>query len=212
MAATHHRKSLEVIMTFDPCNGFYDGDLVPEPIEYVWETDVAVQQLLHTCPCVKEFQLPELEMDLDEVEKAKWACKNLEVFCARIRGLDTKEKITRTLQLWIEGKSKKKKRKKRRLTDNGEMWRRDLVDSKDVEIFAVAEAVAEAEASLPLVQALAQPLTQPSPVSQPPHIPPPPPPVPAVKGGLSIEERVARHLLRFDELKEVWLGTKVWIA
>jgi hypothetical protein len=44
-------------------------------------------------------------MNMDDIEKAKWGCKHLEVLYIRIKDLDTEEKIDRAIRLWKEGRS-----------------------------------------------------------------------------------------------------------
>ncbi|KAF9352721.1 hypothetical protein BGX34_012013 [Mortierella sp. NVP85] len=46
------------------------------------------------------------EMNMDEAEKVPWVCK-LGVLRIRIRGLDTKAKIERVIQLWLKERSNK---------------------------------------------------------------------------------------------------------
>ncbi|KAF9397796.1 hypothetical protein BGX21_008497 [Mortierella sp. AD011] len=46
-------------------------------------------------------------MDMSHVEKSLWKCSDLKVLRARIKGLDTAEKIDRALQLWVEGRKVK---------------------------------------------------------------------------------------------------------
>ena len=41
-------------------------------------------------------------MDMDEVDDDKWACGGLRHLRVRVLGLDTKEKIDRTLKLWMK--------------------------------------------------------------------------------------------------------------
>jgi hypothetical protein len=98
-------------------------------------------------------------MDMDDIEKTKWGCHNLEELHIRIQGLDTKEKINRAVQLWKEGRI---------------VIRKNQVDGD------------QGESAITRFQLDG-------------IIPP---------SDESIEARVARHLLKFKKLKEVWLG---WI-
>ena len=86
-------------------------------------------------------------MDMDWVDEDEWACKGLRYLRVRIRGLDTKEKINRTLNRWVEGKKDKK----------SQITQVETVHNKDA----------------------------------------------------PIETRVAKHLLKFNELRGVWLGTRM---
>ncbi|KAF9111593.1 hypothetical protein BGX27_004683 [Mortierella sp. AM989] len=175
-AVIRHREFLEVIMTFDPSIGFYSMEHVPGTMQYIMETDSAIQQMLRSCPRIKDFQLPEMEMDMNEAEKVEWACKNLEVFYVRIRGLETEEQITRVCRLWMEGKEQKRK-----LVAGKMRIGAGSVSFDDYENIEMNESSATS------------------------HV------LSAVSGDLSIEERVLKFLSKFEKLKELWLGTKVWI-
>ncbi|KAI7827986.1 hypothetical protein BC939DRAFT_76644 [Gamsiella multidivaricata] len=109
--------------------------------------------LLRGCPLLTSVDLQQ--------DESEWACKQLQQLRVRIRGLDTKEKVNRALELWREGMEK------------------DETDLMDEEGKEVVDGSNESHVK---------------------------------KEDTSIEARVAKHLLKFDELKEVWLGTRTCYA
>lgn len=85
----------------------------------------------------------------------------------RIRGLDTKEKIDRALNIWKEGRQKKDNT----TTPGEESNRQKENEGEDEEDTTLLESPAK---------------------------------------DTSIEARVARHLLSFEKLQAVWLGTRTF--
>ncbi|KAF9900049.1 hypothetical protein EC991_007965, partial [Linnemannia zychae] len=66
------------------------------------ESGRAVQLLPRSCSHLTLLNLEHHEMDMDVVEEEEWACTGLQHLRVRVRGLDTKDKIDRTLNLWKE--------------------------------------------------------------------------------------------------------------
>ncbi|KAF9081213.1 hypothetical protein BGX27_005022, partial [Mortierella sp. AM989] len=134
-----------------------DSDTV-ERDEYLHEEDHfqasarTLQLLPRCCPKLKVFEFERHIMDMDRVEESDWICDGIEEIRTRIRGLDTKEKIDRALQLWVDGR---KVKNKMNITAG---------DKKSIQEEVVVDT--------------------------------------------SIESRVAKHLLKFDNLSSVWLGTR----
>ncbi|KAG0273328.1 hypothetical protein BGZ95_010859 [Linnemannia exigua] len=137
------------------------------------------QLLPRTCSRLTDLNLYPHVMDMDIVETKAWTCKDLRTLRTRIKGLDSKEKILRAIDLW-RAEWKKRALEKRHQPDtrpsgglegNNEEWVarfKELVDAAKV------------------------------------------PSVILFDNDLSIEARVARHLLQFEKLENVWLGYKTW--
>lgn len=73
----------EVEQLVHPCNG-YSG---------------SAQFIPRSCSRLEELNLFVHEMDMDEVEKEEWVCKELKTLRFRVKGLYTKEGIIRTIAL-----------------------------------------------------------------------------------------------------------------
>jgi len=160
MAILNHQESLNAVYTFKSHDNLYDSGEVPEVKNIQLETNGwIIQSIPRRCPELTKLKFPLYEMSMDDIEKAKWKCRDLEELFIRIRGLNTKEKIDRAIQLWKDGRIIIKK-----IQVNGE-------------------------------QALASTSLQLNSVLSP--------------GDGSIEARVARHLLKFKKLREVWLGWRI---
>ncbi|OAQ22436.1 hypothetical protein K457DRAFT_131292 [Linnemannia elongata AG-77] len=154
VALLFHRATLLQVFAFlgSQCS-YTERDELSLEDDHFQQSGRAVQLLPRCCPHLKFLEFEGHEMDMDIVEEEKWACKGLRQLRVRIRGLDTKEKIDWTLNLWKEGRQKK--------------------DEKDT---TLSEShMNEAKDT-------------------------------------SIETRVARHLLAFEKLEAVWLGTRTFYA
>ncbi|KAK3827978.1 MAG: hypothetical protein J3Q66DRAFT_321555 [Benniella sp.] len=151
MAILHHEDTLEIFCTFRD-EDILDGlDMAPmdesNPLEAGW----IIQSIPRLCTRLKELELPCYEMSMSDIEKSKWVCHNLSSLCIRVQGLNTKEKIDRTIQLWNDGR-----RLREDIRSDGEKQNIGIPASDN-----------------------------------------------------SIEARFARHLLKFEKLKKVWIGWKV---
>ncbi|KAG0220793.1 hypothetical protein BGX31_010526 [Mortierella sp. GBA43] len=290
-----HAQTLKSFTTFFREIEEYDQEEVVEDVDVCLAEEQEIQLIPHTCPKLTKLDLPTLEMDMDDVEKTTWSCTQLEELYIRIRGLDTKERIDRAIQLWLEYRSAKKA--------NGDTGDTAALPSLETQASGSAQPSSEeaqpassaqpsleetqpagiAEPSLDEIQpsgtaqpsseeiqpsstaqssfeetqpsSTAQPSseeTQPSSTAQPSSeetqpsgagqpsseetllfgTPQPPPeetqqedtaasvetPIEAgseetrqataASNGTPIEERVARHLARFDKLRKVWLGRR----
>jgi len=118
MAILKHQETLTSMSTFTTHSEFFDTDVIPQVESTPLDTSGwIIQSIPRLCPRLKSLQLTLYEMDMDDIEKSKWGCHDLESLYIRIRGLDTKEKIDRAIQLWREGRNpikapiKKNKRK-----------------------------------------------------------------------------------------------------
>ncbi|KAG0288201.1 hypothetical protein BGZ96_007989 [Linnemannia gamsii] len=152
VALLFHRATLLQVFAFwnNQCS-YTERDELPFEGDHFQHSGRAVQLLPRCCPHLKFLEFEGHEMDMDMVEEEKWACRGLEKLRVRIRGLDTKEKIDWTLNLWKEGRQNKDE-------EDTTLSESHMNEAKDT----------------------------------------------------SIETRVARHLLAFEKLKAVWLGTRTF--
>ncbi|KAF9120934.1 hypothetical protein BGW39_010977 [Mortierella sp. 14UC] len=127
---------------------------------YFQDSSLLLQMIPRECSHLNEFDLFLHEMDMDEVEQAEWACKDLKTLRIRVKGLNTKERIFKAIALWRKG-----------------CWRRRRV--KAVETTTIGGSM---ELLVDQQDMLDYPL----------------------------EARVARHLLKFQKLENVWLGYQTW--
>ena len=142
----HKATLIEVSTTCDNKEDNTERDHIPIESDHFQTSGLAIQLLLRSYQNLTAFKLERHEMYMDIVEEAEWVCKGLRSFRVRVRGLDTTEKINRTLELWADGRKNKSQ-------------------------FTQIET-----------------------------------------NDMSIEARVARHLLTFDNLERVWLGTRTRIV
>jgi hypothetical protein len=138
MAMITHLETLKHVRNYSDESRFYDSDSPPELMDQIKDYGWGILMLPRLCPELRTISFPVHEVEVSEIEKARWVCNDLERLHIRIKGLESKETIDRTVQLWRDGRNEKK------------------------------------------------------------EIP-----------GDTIEERVARHLLQFEKLQEVWLGTGI---
>ncbi|KAF9170685.1 hypothetical protein BGX21_008723 [Mortierella sp. AD011] len=141
------------LTTYTGLIGSYDrhkDDGVAEVKDHFQSSSWMLQSVVRSCPKLVTFCFPDHEMDMDEIELSPWGCTNLSDLRVRIKGLDTRDKVERTL-------ARLKNRKSHESLDTAT----EDPESIDWE-------------------------------------------------GTSIEARTVRHLLQFDKLKTIWLGTGVW--
>ncbi|KAK3845517.1 MAG: hypothetical protein J3R72DRAFT_435965 [Linnemannia gamsii] len=148
-----HHPTLEAVHQYRD-NGFdYEAETVLPLSDHYRQSGRFVQLIPRGCSLLKSLNLSSHEMDMDVVEVGKWTCKDLHTLRIRIKDLDTREKILKTIALWRKG-----------------CWRRWREQAGT----PVGEEGKLDEADM------------------------------------SIEARVARHLLQFEQLWWVWLGYQVW--
>ncbi|KAF9150175.1 hypothetical protein BGX21_005753 [Mortierella sp. AD011] len=165
LALLFHRATLFNITTYtDRDENLTERDDIPPANDHFQASGRALQLLPRYCPNLEVFVFECHEMDMDHVEEEEWICKGIQHLRARIRGFDTKEKISKALQLWKEGRKKK----------NSKIEGEECMDEDEADQ-TIDSHLAEAK-----------------------EIP--------------IEIRVARHLLKFDDLDTVWLGTRTCCA
>ncbi|KAF9364666.1 hypothetical protein BGX34_000767 [Mortierella sp. NVP85] len=102
-ASLNHQGTLEAFVTYYDENILNRSGMAPM-VENRLETAWIVQSIPRLCSQLKRFELPLYEMNMDDIENAKWGCKHLEVLYIRIKDLNTKEKVDRAVQLWKEGR------------------------------------------------------------------------------------------------------------
>ncbi|KAF9131641.1 hypothetical protein BGW39_001546 [Mortierella sp. 14UC] len=141
-----------------------------------------LQLLPRTCSQLTDLNLYPHVMDMDIVESKAWTCKNLRTLRTRIKGLDSKDRILRAIDLWRAG------------------WRkRALARRRQSNIWSLGSGVGGGDNTDWMV--LLKSATDSSAAT---------PGVVLLDIDLSIEARVARHLLQFEKLENVWLGYKTW--
>ncbi|KAK3828098.1 MAG: hypothetical protein J3Q66DRAFT_321819 [Benniella sp.] len=93
-----HRGTLQRVLSYVPGTD-YESSRGPAVI-YKEGVVSSIQSLLLQCHQLSYFSFPMLSMDINELEKCKDVCGSLEVFQARIQGLDTREKTMHAVCLW----------------------------------------------------------------------------------------------------------------
>ncbi|KAK3828117.1 MAG: hypothetical protein J3Q66DRAFT_321850 [Benniella sp.] len=101
MAITSHLKTLESIST-SGFNEGYDLDEVPQLSGDPSESVHDIQLIPQTCSRLTKLEFPTRMMEMSDIEETDWSCTQLEELYIRIRDLETKDKIDRAIQLWIE--------------------------------------------------------------------------------------------------------------
>ncbi|KAK3834509.1 MAG: hypothetical protein J3R72DRAFT_221824 [Linnemannia gamsii] len=100
-----HKATLLQIIAFQGSSKSYtERDSVPSEDDHFQHSGRAVQLLPRSCPYLKFLEFEGHEMDMEIIEEETWTCRGLQHLRVRIRGLDTKDKIDQSLNLWKEGK------------------------------------------------------------------------------------------------------------
>jgi len=155
MAILKHKETLNHLYTTEDGN-IYLSETIPEvESNQLGANGCFIQSLPQHCTQLRTLMLPLFEMDMDDIEMMPWECHDLIVLYIRIQGLNTKERIDRSIQLWKEGRER---------VNIGQ----DEFPSAALQLHSVIPQDDE-----------------------------------------SIEARVARHLVKFKKLREVWLGWKI---
>ena len=207
-----HQRTLRIIATFIPeANIFHSNEPLPfnnssqqlpqQQQDQQPNTDWMWMIIPRCCTTLLKIEWPMYEMDMDEAEKTPWVCKWLGVLRIRIRGLDTKAKIERAIQLWLEARSHKRKRK---WTDTGSS---DDKSDDDGEEDRKSWKKVKGDGGETLQQGNGQESPTDS-ISMDGEYPEDDGLSSIADNDTSIEARVARHLLKLECLYTVWLGTK----
>ncbi|KAK3833066.1 MAG: hypothetical protein JOS17DRAFT_741430 [Linnemannia elongata] len=181
-----HQDTIESIQA-NPGMGFdFERDVFPTGLvtDHFQASGRQVQLLPRSCTRLTELNLYPHVMDIDVVGTKAWNCKDLRTLRTRIKGLDTKERILRAIDLWRSGWRKRVLARRRQ----SGIWFSDGNGNGtgDPNRF-LAQMVAAVKAGTVL-----------------------PGEVVLLDNDHSIEARVARHLLQFEKLENVWLGYKTW--
>ncbi|KAF9134234.1 hypothetical protein BGW39_007705 [Mortierella sp. 14UC] len=149
-----HQTSLMMVQHFlSPYGLELEMEGVPPVSSHFQASGRYLQLIPRGCSRLVVLDLHAHEMDMNEVDKGEWVCKDLMTLRIRVKDLDTKDKILKAIALWRKG-----------------CWRR-WQEKAGTQIGA--------EGKLD-------------------------------ETDMSIEARVARHLLKFDNLWYVWLGYQTW--
>lgn len=118
-----HRASLRAV-TIISCTedfDFEEDDVAPVSKDFQGSASSQILQLIpRSCLRLDELDLHAYEMDMGDIEKSEWVCTNLTTLAIRIKGLDTKEKITKAIALWRKGCWRRWKKKAGALIPIGE--------------------------------------------------------------------------------------------
>ncbi|KAF9148576.1 hypothetical protein BG015_009670 [Linnemannia schmuckeri] len=180
-----HQDTVESIQANPGLNFDFERDVFPGPVtDHFQASGRQVQLLPRSCTRLTELNLYPHVMDIDIMESKEWNCKDLRTLRTRIKGLDTKERILRAIDLWRAG-WRKRVLARRRQSNN---W---YPTGNDSNMDESNRLLAHMFASIKMGM-----------VS--------PGGVVLLDNDYSIEARVARHLLQFERLENVWLGYKTW--
>ncbi|KAG0236994.1 hypothetical protein BGX31_003759 [Mortierella sp. GBA43] len=104
MAMLTHKDTLKTVTTSVSNHGIFQSTQVP-PVEYNFaEFSWNIHFIPSQCLRLKTFSLPSHEVNMNDIEKLRWTCEDLEVLQIRIKDLNTKELIERALELWTDGR------------------------------------------------------------------------------------------------------------
>ncbi|KAF9184285.1 hypothetical protein BGZ50_003801 [Haplosporangium sp. Z 11] len=84
-------------------------NLLHEENDHVRENGWILQAILCHCLNLEVFDFEMYEMDMDDVERTEWKCRNLRELHVRIRGIDTREKVFTVIARLKEGRIAKTK-------------------------------------------------------------------------------------------------------
>ncbi|KAG0217760.1 hypothetical protein BGX33_009639 [Mortierella sp. NVP41] len=99
-----HQATLKTLLMFPTYSGFnFDSDEVPPVLRHSQASGHLLQLIPRHCSQLETLDLHLQEMEIGEIEMSEWACKNLRTLRIRIKGLDTKDKILKTIALWRAG-------------------------------------------------------------------------------------------------------------
>jgi hypothetical protein len=167
MAIITHKDTLTAVVAALEEQSIFQSTNVA-PVNKCFETHGWTLQFIPShCRQLKKFSFPEHEMDMDDIDRFPWVCRDLEELHIRIKDLNTKDLIDEVLSKWVHEKSRRLARK------NGKCLDLEDRDQPSSPIVIISDRAQE---------------TTP------------------------ISIRVTNHLLQFEKLQHVWLGTKLWRA
>ncbi|KAF9105261.1 hypothetical protein BGX27_009711 [Mortierella sp. AM989] len=219
LAVITHKSSLNEFRTFVHSQESDDDEDDDAPAQLIGRQapSWAIHQIPANCDGLSKLKLPDQAFDLVGKEMFLWSCKFLNVLHIRIVGLDTKSKIDRAIQLYKEKKAQKKEKEEKR--EESRKIKREMKEKKKKELEELkkkqkelmednsngdgkgdgdgdgvgngdGESDSDDDEDYDYVNEYSL-------YNLPPET-------------ISLEERVAVHLLRFRYLREVCLGTKVY--
>ncbi|KAG0216359.1 hypothetical protein BGX33_000169 [Mortierella sp. NVP41] len=101
-----HKDTLTSILLKDGAYSDEDnGDEEDEDFETISGEDL--MGFPQECAQLRSFEVDCYKLDMDKVVKGEWACKNLSTLRIKVNGLDTKEKIHKTIALRREGRRRR---------------------------------------------------------------------------------------------------------
>ncbi|KAF9334593.1 hypothetical protein BGZ91_010799 [Linnemannia elongata] len=182
-----HQDTVESIQANPGLEFDFEREVFSGPVtDHFQASGRQIQLLPRSCTRLTELNLYPHVMDIDIVETKAWNCKDLRTLRTRIKGLDTKERILRAIDLWRAGWRKRVLARRRQsniwvLHSNGNGNGTDDQNRYLTQMLAAMKAGAALPGGAVLLD-----------------------------NDNSIEARVARHLLQFEKLENVWLGYKTW--
>ncbi|KAF9392339.1 hypothetical protein BGX21_011052, partial [Mortierella sp. AD011] len=160
LAILRHSSELTNFTTFLQPQRQDDDDGELEEIEVSQAPGWAIQQIPQQCKHLRSLVLPEQEIDIEDMEMSPWSCRFLRDLHIRIRGLNTKEKVDRTIQLWLEKREKKSEAAKPNEDDDDYYggYNDDATPQADVSALSIEERVADHLVKLKYLNKIGHPL------------------------------------------------------
>ncbi|KAG0001121.1 hypothetical protein BGZ79_005060 [Entomortierella chlamydospora] len=112
LALLLHKTTITQVRAYRSSRTLLERDDLYYERDHFQELARALQLIPRSCPKLEVLEFEVHVMDMDHVEESLWICSELKVLRARIKGLDTAEKIGRALQLWVEGRKAEDEKKK----------------------------------------------------------------------------------------------------
>jgi len=104
-AILQHQAHIVSVMAFTQRDVDYEKEQVAPVSDQPNQEEFCryVQQIPRNCTKLDTLLYDFHEMEMDDIEKVEWVCKDLKHLQIRVKGLDTKDKILRTIALWRAG-------------------------------------------------------------------------------------------------------------
>ncbi|KAF9948013.1 hypothetical protein BGZ72_010079 [Mortierella alpina] len=191
LALETHQRTLTSVTAAVPFSAFYESREVPGVDgDVLADAGWMAQRVPQRCDKLEELWLPEHAMAMEDVERRDWKCRGLKDLRVRIRGLDVAERIEEvvaTLRLRMRQKRRRLARMDSDTADEGaEDSSRTQQDEEAKDLISRQDEDRDADGDEGEGDS---------------------------EKGLSditpLEERVLQHLLQFDRLKILWLGTSI---
>ncbi|KAF9130084.1 hypothetical protein BGW39_003488 [Mortierella sp. 14UC] len=153
-----HATTLQSVKIYRGVDFILDNETVPHVADHFQVWGQFLQLIPRSCAQLRILDIHLHEMDMDVVEQVEWVCRDLRRLRVRVKGLDTRDRVMETIELWRRE------------------WR-----ARQNNASTTISATHNNKSTLPTITI-----------------------------GLSIEERVTRHLLKLEKLETVWLGCQDW--